>query len=159
MTPLIAVFFLAGSAALRQTTPGETYEPSPPGLPGNALALLDTAPYLHDAPVVSAALSPDGRHLLSLDSEGFLNGWECPSARRLYRRQVLDSGHFRRRISFFKTLSQLLRLLFIAALGLAQFMLDRFELRTQVSPPLRIGKLRRDIFLKSLLDLRNLELR
>jgi hypothetical protein len=37
-------------------------------------------------------------------------------------------------------------------------MLDRFELRTEIRTPLCVGKLRRDIFLQSLLDLGDLKL-
>ena len=38
-------------------------------------------------------------------------------------------------------------------------MLDRFQLRTEIRAPLCVGKLRRDIFLQSLLDLGDLKLR
>ena len=63
------------------------------------------------------------------------------------------------RLGFFEPFAQLLRLFFAAALGLAQFALDRLELRPQISAPLRIGKLRVHIFLQSLLNLGDLQLR
>ena len=67
--------------------------------------------------------------------------------------------HCFRRIGFLQANAQLLCLFFAAAFGLTQLVLDRFKLRTQISAPLRIGELRRNIFLQSLLDLRDLKLR
>ena len=67
--------------------------------------------------------------------------------------------HCFRRIRFLQASAQLLCLFFTAALVLTQFMLDRLELRTQISAPLRVGELRRNVFLQSLLDLRDLKLR
>jgi hypothetical protein len=46
-----------------------------------------------------------------------------------------------------------------APLGLTELMLNRFELGPQICATLCIGKLGRDIFLQSLLDLSDLKLR
>ncbi len=63
------------------------------------------------------------------------------------------------RFRLLEAFAQLLYLLFAATLSFAQLMLDRSDLRTQVSAALRIRELRRHILLQLLLDLRDLELR
>src|ERR1700757_4250097 len=67
-------------------------------------------------------------------------------ARRRYKIEPLQFAlrlfHYCfRRVRFLESRPQLLRLFFAAALGLTQFMLDRFELRTQINAPLCVGKL------------------
>lgn len=80
MTPLTAVLWLAVIASFPQAPPAEPYEPSPPGLPGDALAILDAAPFSHDSPLVSAMLTPDGVLLISAGSAGAALVWKVPPA-------------------------------------------------------------------------------
>ena len=55
--------------------------------------------------------------------------------------------HVFRRARFLQPVSQLFHLLVAAGLSLTELVLDRFDLRTQIGAPLRIGKLRRNILL------------
>jgi len=55
--------------------------------------------------------------------------------------------HIFGRVRFFEAVSQLFHLLVAAGFGLTELVLDRFDLRTQIGAPLRIGKLRRNILL------------
>ncbi len=73
MTPLLAAALLASAQ--------DPLEPA---------ARLEPVPFWHEATVRAAALSADGKALLSLDAEGFLTAWERSSARRLSRRKILD---------------------------------------------------------------------
>src|SRR5712692_3447044 len=66
--------------------------------------------------------------------------------------------HLFRRIRFRQASAQLFHLLIAAGLVFTEFVLDRFDLRTQIGAPLRIGKLRRDVLLQFFLDLRDLQL-
>ena len=64
-----------------------------------------------------------------------------------------------RRFRLFEPRAQLGDLLIGAGLAFTQFLLDGLELLAQIGFALRIGKVRRHIFLQLLLDLRYLELR
>jgi len=64
-----------------------------------------------------------------------------------------------RRFRLFEPGAQLSDLLIGASLAFTQFLLDGLELLAQIGFALCIGKLRRDVFLQLLLDLRDLELR
>ena len=67
--------------------------------------------------------------------------------------------HIGRRLSRLEPGAQLRNLLIGPGIAFAKLLLDRLELLPQISFALRVGKLRRHIFLQLLLDLRDLKLR
>lgn len=82
-----------------QAPPPETdFDPSMPYHSAGAVARIECAPYWHEEPVVSAILTPDEKTLVCLDSAGNVIGWNRESVRRLYRRQLIDSGWQGRRL-------------------------------------------------------------
>jgi WD40 repeat protein len=48
--------------------------------------------FRHEVLLQTATVSQDGRILVALDLEGVVLGWECATARRLYRRPLLEKG-------------------------------------------------------------------
>lgn len=78
---------------------GDPDEPSLRVLPDDVVARLESFHFWHEAPVVSAVLSPDSKTLVSLDSDGTVYGWDRAALCRLYRRQFLGPGYDRRRLS------------------------------------------------------------
>src|SRR6185503_6725477 len=54
----------------------------------------------HDIPIRTAGLSCDRKILVALDAQGFVNGWNAVTAKRLYRLPVLDSKEVPQRLTF-----------------------------------------------------------
>src|SRR4029079_18938900 len=54
----------------------------------------------HDIPIRPAGLSCDRRILVCLDAQGFVNGWNAVTAKRLYRLPLLDSKEVAQRLTF-----------------------------------------------------------
>src|SRR5438105_2244742 len=66
--------------------------------------------------------------------------------------------HFFRRICFLQSRAQLLHLFVAPGFVFTELVLDRFDLRSQISAPLRIGKLGGDVLLQFFLNLGDFEM-
>jgi WD40 repeat protein len=54
----------------------------------------------HEVPIRTAGVSCDRRTLVALDAQGFVNGWDAVTARRLYRLPLRDAAEVPQRITF-----------------------------------------------------------
>src|SRR6185436_16830872 len=54
----------------------------------------------HPIPIRAAGLSCDRKILVALDAQGFVNGWNAVTAKRLYRLPLLDSQEVPQRLTF-----------------------------------------------------------
>ena len=56
--------------------------------------------FKHDVPIRAAGLSCDRKVLVALDAQGFINGWDAVTAKRLYRLPLLDPKEVQQRLTF-----------------------------------------------------------
>ena len=54
----------------------------------------------HDVPIRAAGVSVDRKTLVALDAQGFVNGWDAATAKRLYRLPLLDPREEPQRLTF-----------------------------------------------------------
>src|SRR5262245_31805062 len=54
----------------------------------------------HEIPIREAGLSCDRKLLVAIDAQGFVNGWDAVTAKRLYRQPLIDPREVPQRLTF-----------------------------------------------------------